>query len=96
MDMAKLREALQAEQNVRLAPLFGSTAVGTDTSASDVDVLVDLHDGSLEYVADLNIKRLFEMARKVEGRRRRHDIAEHLEQFPRQHAALERAMAAVA
>jgi uncharacterized protein YutE (UPF0331/DUF86 family) len=34
------------------------------------------------------------MARKVEGKRWRRDIAEHLEQFPRQYAALESAMAA--
>ncbi len=34
------------------------------------------------------------MARKVEGKRWRRDISEHLEQFPRQYAALESAMAA--
>ncbi|MFI5010012.1 MAG: hypothetical protein ACHQDY_07035 [Solirubrobacterales bacterium] len=34
------------------------------------------------------------MPRKVEGKRWRRDIAEHLEQFPRQYAALESAMAA--
>jgi predicted nucleotidyltransferase len=54
--LARLRKALRTEQNVRFALLFGSTAAGTDTDASDIDVLVDLRDGSLERVADLNTK----------------------------------------
>ncbi len=54
--LARLRGALRTEQNVRFALLFGSTAAGTDTAASDVDVLVDLRDRSLERVADLNVK----------------------------------------
>jgi predicted nucleotidyltransferase len=54
--LARLRGVLRTEQNVRFALLFGSTAAGTDTAASDIDVLVDLRDGSLERVADLNAK----------------------------------------
>jgi predicted nucleotidyltransferase len=54
--LARLRKALRTEQNLRFALLFGSTAAGTDTNASDIDVLVDLRDGSLDRVADLNTK----------------------------------------
>src|SRR5271165_1720836 len=46
--ISTLRAALRTEQNVRFALLFGSAAIGTDTSASDVDVLVDLGDASFE------------------------------------------------
>jgi len=41
---------------VRFALLFGSAATGMDTATSDVDVLVDLRDPSLERVADLSVK----------------------------------------
>ncbi len=51
-----LRSALRTEPNVRFALLFGSAATGSDTQASDVDVLVDLRDGSLERVTDLAAK----------------------------------------
>jgi predicted nucleotidyltransferase len=54
--LAALRSALRTEHNVRFALLFGSVAAGTDTVDSDIDVLVDLRDGSLERVADLNTK----------------------------------------
>ncbi|HTA96121.1 MAG TPA: nucleotidyltransferase domain-containing protein [Solirubrobacteraceae bacterium] len=40
--LAKLRELLRTEPNVRLAVLYGSTATGVDTSSSDVDLLVSL------------------------------------------------------
>jgi predicted nucleotidyltransferase len=54
--LSTLREALRTEQNVRFALLFGSTATGTDTTGSDVDVLVDLRDASFERVVDLGTK----------------------------------------
>lgn len=54
--LAILRATLRTEQNVRLALLFGSAARGTDDPASDLDVLVDLRDPSLERVAELNAK----------------------------------------
>lgn len=54
--LSKLRTALRTEQNVRFALLFGSAATGTDTPTSDVDVLVDLRDPTLERVVDLSAK----------------------------------------
>jgi predicted nucleotidyltransferase len=54
--ISMLRAALRTEQNVRFALLFGSAATGTDTRASDVDVLVDLRDASFERVVDLTTK----------------------------------------
>jgi predicted nucleotidyltransferase len=64
--LAGLREALRTEHNVRFALLFGSTAAGTDTDASDIDVLVALRDGSLERVADLNAKLSAVVGRPVD------------------------------
>lgn len=54
--ISSLRGFLRTEPNVRLALLFGSTAAGTDTPQSDVDILVDLADGSLDRVVDLTLK----------------------------------------
>lgn len=54
--LSALRGAFRTEQNVRFALLFGSAATGTDTASSDVDVLVDLRDDSLERVVDLGTK----------------------------------------
>ena len=54
--IAKLRAALRTERNVRFAFLFGSAAGGEDTEQSDVDVIADLWDGSLERVFDLERK----------------------------------------
>ena len=54
--LSRLRSALRTERNVRFALLFGSAATGADTPASDVDVLVDLRDPSLERLADLGAK----------------------------------------
>jgi len=54
--IAKLREALRTERNVRFAMLFGSAARGDDTENSDVDVIVDLRDSSLDRVLDLTGK----------------------------------------
>jgi predicted nucleotidyltransferase len=38
--LSRLRIALRTERSVRLAVLFGSTAVGADGSSSDVDLLI--------------------------------------------------------
>ena len=48
-----LREALRTEPNVKLAVLFGSTAVGADREDSDLDILVALTDPALGRLADL-------------------------------------------
>jgi predicted nucleotidyltransferase len=54
--LASLRSALRTEPNVRLALLFGSCALGTDTLDSDVDLLMDLRDVSFERLVDLRTK----------------------------------------
>jgi predicted nucleotidyltransferase len=54
--LSTLRTALRTEPNVRFALLFGSTATGTDTPDSDVDVLVELRDASFERLVDLSTK----------------------------------------
>jgi predicted nucleotidyltransferase len=64
--LAGLREALRTEQNVRFALLFGSAATGLDTPASDVDVLVNLRDGSLDRVVDLSSKLTTLIGRRVD------------------------------
>lgn len=48
-----LRAALRTEPNVRLAVLFGSTAIGNDDQNSDLDVLVELHDPDVGRLAEL-------------------------------------------
>lgn len=55
-----LRSALRTEPNVRLAVLFGSTAIGSDDERSDVDVLVVLGDPA--------VGRLAELAGRLSGR----------------------------
>lgn len=57
--IARLRTVLRTERNVQLAFLFGSAARGEDTAQSDVDVIADLRDPSLE--------RVFDLERKLEG-----------------------------
>jgi predicted nucleotidyltransferase len=64
--LAMLRTALRTEPNVRFALLFGSTALGTDAPGSDVDVLVDLRDGSFERVIDLATKLTQAVGRPVD------------------------------
>jgi predicted nucleotidyltransferase len=54
--LASIREALRTEGNVRFALLFGSAARGEDGPHSDIDLLVEMRDDSLERVADLNTK----------------------------------------
>lgn len=64
--LSALRAALRTEHNVRLALLFGSAATGADTPASDVDVLVELQDPSLERVVDLSAKLTAAAGRPVD------------------------------
>jgi predicted nucleotidyltransferase len=54
--IAQLRAVLRTERNVRFALLFGSAARGADESGSDVDVLVDLRDASLDQLVGLELK----------------------------------------
>jgi predicted nucleotidyltransferase len=64
--LGNLRKALRTEQNVRFALMFGSAATGTDTPTSDVDLLVELRDPSLERVADLSTKLTAIIGRPVD------------------------------
>lgn len=54
--IAKLREALRTEHNVRFAMLFGSAARGEDTEDSDVDVVADLRDADFMAATHLAVK----------------------------------------
>jgi hypothetical protein len=54
--LASLREALRTEANVRFALLFGSAARGDDSAGSDIDLLVEMRDDSMERVVDLSAK----------------------------------------
>lgn len=64
--ISALRTALRTESNVRFALLFGSTATGTDTRESDVDILVELRDESLERLLDLQAKLVAVVGRDVD------------------------------
>lgn len=64
--ISALRSALRTEQNVRLALLFGSAARGSDTQASDVDLLVQMRDPTLDRVVDLSAKLTRIVGRRVE------------------------------
>src|SRR2546428_8550622 len=66
LSIAALRSALRTEQNVRFAALFGSAATGHDTATSDVDLLVELREPSLERVADLSAKLARTLCRPVD------------------------------
>ncbi len=54
--IAKIREVLRTEQNVRQAVLFGSAARGDDRDRSDIDIAVVLRDESFSRLVDLNLK----------------------------------------
>ena len=64
--LSALRTALRTEHNVHFALLFGSAARGTDTPASDVDVLVGLRDPSLDRVVELAAKLTAIAGRRVD------------------------------
>ena len=54
--ISTLRSALRTEPNVRFALLFGSSALGTDTPDSDVDLLIVLQEPDLRRQLDLKNK----------------------------------------
>jgi predicted nucleotidyltransferase len=64
--LARLRAALRTEPNVRFALLFGSTARGEDTEASDIDLLVEMRDLSLVRLIDLELKLEALLGRNVD------------------------------
>ena len=61
-----LRSALRTEHNVRFALLFGSSALGTDTSQSDVDVLVAMRHPGFQRLVDLKTKLTHLVGRNVD------------------------------
>jgi predicted nucleotidyltransferase len=64
--LSALRAALRTERNVRFALLFGSAATGEDTEDSDVDVIADLRDASIDRVIDLELKLGDAVGRQVQ------------------------------
>ncbi len=64
--LADLRAALRTEPNVRSVVLFGSTARGTDTEESDIDLLVELVDDSIAKVAQLEARLEQRLGREVQ------------------------------
>jgi predicted nucleotidyltransferase len=64
--LSALRAALRTEPNVRFALLFGSAARGEDTPQSDLDLLVEMRDSSLERVLDLSTKLEGLVGRRVD------------------------------
>jgi uncharacterized protein len=64
--LAKLRAVLRTEQNVRFALLFGSAARGDDAPGSDVDLLVEMREPSLDRIVDLGAKIEAQLGRRVD------------------------------
>jgi predicted nucleotidyltransferase len=64
--ISALRRSLRTEHNVRFALLFGSAARGTDTTLSDIDVVVVMRDASLDRVVDLEAKLTAATGRRVD------------------------------
>jgi predicted nucleotidyltransferase len=64
--LSTLRAALRTERNVRFALLFGSAAIGEDSEGSDVDVIADLRDPSLDRVLDLELRLEAAVGRPVD------------------------------
>lgn len=64
--LARLRAVLRTEPNVRFALLFGSTARGEDTEASDIDLLVEMREPSLIRLVDLELKLEALLGRSVD------------------------------
>jgi predicted nucleotidyltransferase len=54
--LSKLRQALRTERDVRLAVLFGSTAVGDDHPLSDVDLLIVHRRAQIGAVGGLRLR----------------------------------------
>lgn len=64
--LAKLRELLRTEPNVRLAVLYGSTATGVDAPSSDVDLLVSLAQDRPETAVQLATRLERRLGRDVD------------------------------
>lgn len=64
--LRELRGALRTEPNVRLAVLFGSVALGGESSSSDVDLLVQLRDRGATAVAALAQRLSDRLGREVQ------------------------------
>lgn len=64
--LKSLRAALRTEPNVRLAVLFGSTAIGSDDERSDVDVLVVLQDPGVGRLAELAARLSLRIGREMQ------------------------------
>ncbi len=64
--LAKLRQLLRTEPNVRLAVLYGSTARGADTPSSDVDVMVALAEDRPEAAVKLATRLERGLGREVD------------------------------
>jgi predicted nucleotidyltransferase len=64
--LAKLRQALRTERNVRLAVVYGSVARGEDTPRSDVDVLVSLAEDRPDAAVKLAVRLEGALGRRVD------------------------------
>lgn len=64
--ISALRQILRTRHDIRLAVLFGSASAGTDRPDSDVDILVAMHDPTLERAADLEEKLANRIHRSVD------------------------------
>ncbi len=64
--LAKLRQALRTERNVRLAVVYGSVARGEDTPQSDLDVLVSLAEDRPEAAVKLAVRLEGSLGRRVD------------------------------
>jgi len=64
--ISALQSALRTEQNVRLALLFGSVSRGDAGPESDIDLLVEMRDESLDRKVDLELKLEEILGRKVD------------------------------
>src|SRR6202040_2732000 len=64
--IAALRESLRTQPNVRFAMLFGSSATGMALPTSDVDVLVDLREDSLDSLLEVSRKLTTDTGRPVD------------------------------
>lgn len=64
--LSRLRAALRTEPEARLVVLFGSTAVGEDTRASDVDLLVVHRNHAPRALAGLKMRLRHVLEKRVD------------------------------
>jgi predicted nucleotidyltransferase len=64
--LAKLRQALRTERNVRLAVVYGSVARGEDTAQSDLDVLVSFAEDRPDAAVKLAVRLEGALGRRVD------------------------------